>query len=98
MSERQSWPSARTGSTRWATTTTARRTTKMRRGQRTPRRPGVDRETAIAAAIRDGKIDGARADEYRRMWDANPGIIRRLLTARVEDGGLMPGLVRAEQM
>ena len=67
----------------------------MRRNQnqRTP-----DRESVIAAAIGAGKIEAGRADEYRRMYDANPAIIRNLLTANVEDGGLMPGLVQAEEM
>jgi hypothetical protein len=54
-----------------------------------------DRETVIKAAIYDGKIPAEEANKYRRMWDGNPSAIRNLLTASVEQGGLMPGLVGA---
>lgn len=61
-----------------------------------PRPRTADRDTTINAAAKAGKIRGADADHYRRMWDADPNSIRRLLTGRVEEGGLMPGLVRVE--
>jgi hypothetical protein len=57
------------------------------------RRPN-DREAILDAAIRDGKIEASRRAEYARWYDANPAAIRNLLTASVEQGGLMHGLVR----
>lgn len=53
----------------------------------------TDRDRVLDAAIRAGKIAAADRDRYARMYDANPHPTRRLLTARVEEGGLMPGLV-----
>lgn len=57
--------------------------------------PTPSRDQIIASAIRAGKIAADRRDEYRRMYDADPKAIRNLLTASVEQGGLMPGIVLA---
>ena len=46
------------------------------------------RDNVLDDAVRAGKIEAAARDEYRRMYDANPVAIRRLLTAAVEEGGL----------
>ena len=51
------------------------------------------RENILDDAIRAGKIAAASRDEYRRLYDAQPQVTRQLLTAKVEEGGLMPGLV-----
>jgi hypothetical protein len=51
------------------------------------------RDQVIDAAIRDGKLAAGQRDEYQRLYDGNPSAIHNLLTARVEEGGLMPGLV-----
>ena len=51
------------------------------------------RDNVLDEAIRAGKIAAADRDRYRRMYDSQPVETRRLLTARVEEGGLMPGLV-----
>src|SRR4051794_31059109 len=59
------------------------------------RRPN-DREAILDAAVRDGKIEASRRAEYARRYDANPSVIRNLLTAPIEQGGLMPGLVRLD--
>jgi hypothetical protein len=56
-----------------------------------------NRDETINAAVRDGKIRAADADQYRQMWDANPEPIRNLLTASVGAGGLMPGLIPASE-
>lgn len=50
------------------------------------------RETLIGNAIRARKIAADRADDYRRLYDADPVTITRLLTAPVEQGGLMAGI------
>jgi hypothetical protein len=49
----------------------------------------------IAAAVRARKIVADQADNYRRMYDADPAAIRRLLTAPVAQGGLAAGIVPA---
>ncbi len=51
------------------------------------------RDSVLDEAVRAGKIAAASREDYRRKYDADPVAIRRLLTARVEEGGLMPGLV-----
>lgn len=65
----------------------------MRRNNRTPSNADRVRDNILDDAIRAGKIAAARREEYGRMYDADPVSIRRLLTAKVEEGGLMPGLV-----
>lgn len=55
----------------------------------------VERDNLIAAAVRERKIAADREADYRRMWNADPAVIRRLLTARVADGGLAAGQVVA---
>ncbi len=53
------------------------------------------REQLIQRAIGERRISAAQADEYRRLYDAQPEIITRLLTASSAEGGLMPGLADA---
>ena len=65
----------------------------MRTSNRTTTDAERVRDNILDDAMRAGKIAAANRDEYRRMYDADPVAIRRLLTARVEEGGLMPGLV-----
>ena len=55
----------------------------------------AERDNLIAAAVRERKIAADREADYRRMWNADPAGIRRLLTARVTDGGLAAGQVLA---
>jgi hypothetical protein len=52
-------------------------------------------EQEIAAALRDGKIRPAEVPSYRNMYAtaATREIAHRMLTASVDDGGLMPNLV-----
>jgi hypothetical protein len=50
------------------------------------------RQRVIAQAVAARKISADRADDYRRLFDADPRGITRLLTARPEDGGLMAGM------
>ncbi len=52
----------------------------------------TDRDSVLNQAIRSGKIAASDRDHYARMYDRLPTETRRLLTARVEEGGLMPGL------
>lgn len=51
-----------------------------------------ERDQIINRAIHDQRISASQADEYRRLYDAQPAVIRRLLTAKGGEGGLMPGL------
>lgn len=51
------------------------------------------RDTAINAAIGEGRIAPARRAHYEAAWAADQDGTRRLLTASVDDGGLAPGLV-----
>jgi hypothetical protein len=52
-------------------------------------------ESEISAALRDGKIRPAEVPSYRNMYAtaATREIAHRMLTASVEEGGLMPNLV-----
>lgn len=50
------------------------------------------RDGVVAAAVKAKKISAERADDYRKLWDASPQDVFRLLTAKVEDGGLMAGV------
>lgn len=50
------------------------------------------RDRLIAKAVADRKISADRADDYRRMYNASPETIERLLTASVEQGGLVAGI------
>lgn len=51
----------------------------------------VARDGLIAHAVQTRKIAPDRADDYRRLYDADPRGIHHLLTAPVEQGGLMAG-------
>jgi len=51
------------------------------------------RENILDDAIRAGRIAASDRDRYARLYDADPRVTRQLLTAKVEEGGLMPGLV-----
>ncbi len=55
-------------------------------------RQAAIRDGIIAKAIKARKIAPDRADDYRRLYDADPRGIFNLLTAPVEDGGLMAGI------
>ena len=50
------------------------------------------RDSVIAAAVKARKIAPDRAADYKRLWNADPSGIRHLLTAPVEQGGLMAGV------
>jgi hypothetical protein len=50
------------------------------------------RDLLIANAVKARKIAAARASDYRRLFDASPQAISHLLTAPVEQGGLMAGI------
>jgi hypothetical protein len=50
----------------------------------------AEREAALDAAVREGRIDADQRDEYARLYDANPRAIGDLLTGRAERGRLMP--------
>ena len=50
------------------------------------------RDRLIAKAVADRKISADRADDYRRMYNASPETIERLLTAPVAEGGLVAGI------
>lgn len=60
-----------------------------------PRQKAI-REGLIARAVRLRQIAPDRADDYRRLYDADPMGITRLLTAPVSEGGLMAGVAAAE--
>ena len=51
-----------------------------------------NRDRLIAKAVADRKIAADRAEDYKRMYNASPEIIGRLLTAPVAEGGLMAGI------
>lgn len=50
------------------------------------------RDRLIAKAVADRKISADRAEDYKRMYNASPEIIGRLLTAPVAEGGLVAGI------
>jgi len=50
------------------------------------------RDMLIGNAVRARKIAADRADDYKRLFDADPRSITHLLTAPVERGGLMAGV------
>ena len=52
----------------------------------------ANRDRLIAKAVADRKISADRADDYRRMYNASPETIERLLTAPVAEGGLVAGI------
>ena len=52
----------------------------------------ADRDRLIAKAVADRKISADRAEDYRRMYNASPETIERLLTAPVAEGGLVAGI------
>ena len=49
------------------------------------------RDAVIAAAVNTRKIAPDRADAYKKLYDADSRGIHHLLTAKVEEGGLMAG-------
>ena len=51
----------------------------------------LQRDTLIASAVQTRKIAPDRAEDYKRMWDADPKGIHHLLTAPVAQGGLLAG-------
>lgn len=53
----------------------------------------AQRDVLIAQAVKDRKIAAHDVGKYRRWYDGNPAAYAHLLTASVEHGGLMPGLV-----
>lgn len=55
-----------------------------------------DRDEIINAAIRDQKIRASQRGDMERLYDTNPEAMRNLLTADVRQGGLLPGIVPAE--
>jgi hypothetical protein len=58
--------------------------------------PPIDqtkRELLIGEAVAARKIAADRAGDYRRMYDAMPAEVEHLLTAPVESGGLMAGMI-----
>lgn len=50
------------------------------------------RDSVIARAVNDRKIAADRADDYKRMYDANPNGMFNLLIAPVAQGGLVAGM------
>ena len=52
------------------------------------RRAGI-----IAAAVQEGRIAPSQRDHFGRLFDTDPEGAERLLTAAVEQGGLMPGTI-----
>lgn len=52
----------------------------------------VHRDRLIAQAVADRKINADRAEDYKRMYNASPESIERLLTAPVAEGGLVAGI------
>lgn len=50
------------------------------------------RDRLVAQAVADRKIAKDRAEDYKRLYNANPEIIGRLLTAPVAEGGLVAGI------
>jgi hypothetical protein len=52
-----------------------------------------EREQIIQRALQERRISAAQVPEYRRLFDAQPDLIKQLLTAKSENGGLMPGLM-----
>jgi len=55
-------------------------------------RQAAIRDGIIALAVKARKIAPDRAGDYSRMYDADPRGIFNLLTAPVEEGGLMAGI------
>lgn len=49
------------------------------------------RDLLIGNAVKARKIAPDRAEDYRRLFDADPNGITHLLTAPVREGGLMAG-------
>lgn len=54
------------------------------------------RDAVIARAVNHRKIAPDRAADYKRLYDADPRGIFDLLTAPVEEGGLMAGVAAAD--
>ena len=55
-------------------------------------RQAAIRDGIIARAVKARKIAPDRAGDYQRLYDADPRGIFNLLTAPVEEGGLMAGI------
>lgn len=61
--------------------------------KRAARNQRPKRDQLLDAAITAGKIAEDRRSVYAKMYDADPAGTERLLTASVDEGGLMPGQV-----
>lgn len=55
------------------------------------RRSGI-----VAAAVKEGRIAPAQRSHFENMFKSDPAGTEKLLTAKVEDGGLMPGTIPVE--
>jgi hypothetical protein len=53
----------------------------------------TDRDTAISAAIKAGKIPKSRQEHWVEAWKRDPEGTKTLLTAAADKGGLAPGLI-----
>jgi hypothetical protein len=53
----------------------------------------TDRDTAIAAAIQQGRIPKSREGHWKDSWEKDPEGTKTLLTAAADKGGLAPGLI-----
>lgn len=52
-----------------------------------------DRDTVLAAALREGRFAPSRREHWLRAWQADPEGTRHLLTAGEEEGGLAPNSI-----
>jgi hypothetical protein len=58
----------------------------------------TDRDTAIAGAIKAGKIPKSRQEHWVKQWDLDPEGTKTLLTAAADKGGLAPGLIPVDEV
>lgn len=56
-----------------------------------------ERDRIIDAAIRAGKVPKSRQAHWVSQWKVDVEGTKKLLTAKVEDGGLAPGLVPVDE-
>lgn len=54
------------------------------------------RDLLIGRAVSARKIAPDRAEDFRRLFAADPNTVERLLTAPVEQGGLMAGVAELD--
>lgn len=52
-----------------------------------------ERDETIVAAVRRGRIAVAARSDFEKRWDRDPEGTRKLLTAKIEDGGLPDNII-----